>query len=93
LQEGRTPLHYAAALQGTTNGLNQLYSVLVESGADENVVDVVSFDITDQELAPWQDWLNTIFSKVTLRPFTGIIHKTSGIGRSRVESHRLYKRG
>ena len=42
LQEGRTPLHYAAALQGTTGGLNQLYSILAETGADENVVDVVS---------------------------------------------------
>ena len=43
LQEGRTPLHYAAALQGTTGGLNQLYGVLADSkGADENVVDVVS---------------------------------------------------
>ena len=42
LQEGRTPLHYAAALQGTTGGLNQLYTVLVDNGADENVVDVVS---------------------------------------------------
>ena len=41
-QEGRTPLHYAAALQGTTGGLNQLYSILAETGADENVVDVVS---------------------------------------------------
>ena len=43
LQEGRTPLHYAAALQGTTGGVNQLYSILAETGADENVVDVVSF--------------------------------------------------
>ena len=34
-------MHYAAALQGTTNGLNQLYNTLVEIGADENVVDVV----------------------------------------------------
>ena len=42
LQEGRTPLHYAAALQGTTGGVNQLYSILAETGADENVVDVVS---------------------------------------------------
>jgi hypothetical protein len=41
LQEGRTPLHYAAALQGTTSGLNQLFSVLVDGGADENVVDMV----------------------------------------------------
>ena len=41
LQEGRTSLHYAAALQGTTGGVNQLYNVLVENGADENVVDVV----------------------------------------------------
>ena len=40
-QEGRTPLHYAAALQGTTSGVNQLYSLLTEQGADENVVDVV----------------------------------------------------
>ncbi len=40
-QEGRTALHYAAALQGTTGGVNQLYSALVEVGADENVVDVV----------------------------------------------------
>ena len=36
-------MHYAAALQGTTGGLNQLYTVLSEGGADENVVDVVSF--------------------------------------------------
>ena len=41
LQEGRTPLHYAAALQGTTGGLNQLYNILTERAADENVVDVV----------------------------------------------------
>ena len=41
-QEGRTALHYAAALQGTTSGVNQLFSILVEAGADENVVDVVS---------------------------------------------------
>ena len=42
-QEGRTPLHYAAALQGTTGGVNRLYNRLVEgSKADENVVDVVS---------------------------------------------------
>ena len=34
-------MHYAAALQGTTNGLNNLYTILVENGADENVVDVV----------------------------------------------------
>ncbi len=41
--EGRTPLHYAAALQGTTNGSNRLYNVLVDiGGANENVVDVVS---------------------------------------------------
>ena len=40
-QEGRTPLHYAAALQGTTSGVNQLYNLLTEQGADENVVDVV----------------------------------------------------
>lgn len=44
LQEGRTPLHYAAALQGTTSGLNQLYQLLVDNGADENVVDVVSHE-------------------------------------------------
>lgn len=42
MQEGRTALHYAAALQGTTAGVNQLFSILVEAGADENVVDVVS---------------------------------------------------
>jgi hypothetical protein len=45
LQEGRTPLHYAAALQGTTGGLNQLYNILTEHGADENVVDVVRKNI------------------------------------------------
>lgn len=49
LQEGRTPLHYAAALQGTTSGLNQLYQLLVDNGADENVVDVVSHDYLGQE--------------------------------------------
>ncbi|TRY79118.1 hypothetical protein TCAL_09905 [Tigriopus californicus] len=38
--ENRTPLHYAAALQGTTGGVNQLYNILVDSGADENAVDV-----------------------------------------------------
>ena len=43
LQEGRTPLHYAAALQGTTSGLNKLYNLLVEAGSAEDVVDVVSF--------------------------------------------------
>ena len=41
VQEGRTPLHYAAALQGTTGGHNQLYSALVDAGASEDVVDVV----------------------------------------------------
>ena len=52
LQEGRTPLHYAAALQGTTGGLNQLYSVLADSkGADENVVDVVSTSFFKQVLS------------------------------------------
>ena len=35
-------MHYAAALQGTTGGLNQLYTLLTDSGADENVVDVVN---------------------------------------------------
>ena len=40
-QEGRTPLHYAAALQGTTGGHNNLYTLLVEAGASEDVVDVV----------------------------------------------------
>ena len=40
-QEGRTPLHYAAALQGTTGGHNTLYNLLVEAGASEDVVDVV----------------------------------------------------
>jgi hypothetical protein len=35
-------MHYAAALQGTTSGLNQLYQHLADLGADENVVDVVS---------------------------------------------------
>ena len=34
-------MHYAAARQGTTGGLNQLYTLLTDSGADENVVDVV----------------------------------------------------
>ena len=43
LQEGRTPLHYASALKGTTSGVNQLYDILVDNGADENVVDVVSY--------------------------------------------------
>ena len=41
--EGRTPLHYASALLGTTGGVNSLYGILVEAGADENVVDIVSF--------------------------------------------------
>jgi len=43
-------LHYAAALQGTTGGLNNLYNVLVEAGADENVVDVVSIYNFDLEI-------------------------------------------
>ena len=46
LQEGRTPLHYASALKGTTSGVNQLYDILVDNGADENVVDVVSYSRT-----------------------------------------------
>ena len=41
MQEGRTPLHYAAALQGTTGGHNQLYNQLVDAGSSEDVVDVV----------------------------------------------------
>ncbi|XP_023341613.1 ankyrin repeat-containing protein BDA1, partial [Eurytemora carolleeae] len=38
--EGRTPLHYASALKGTTQGVNKLFDFLVEAGADENVVDI-----------------------------------------------------
>ena len=34
-------MHYAAALQGTTGGHNNLYTLLVEAGASEDVVDVV----------------------------------------------------
>ena len=34
-------MHYAAALQGTTGGHNTLYTLLVEAGASEDVVDVV----------------------------------------------------
>ena len=44
-QEGRTPLHYAAALQGTTGGANRLFNLLLDSGADENIVDVVRPDV------------------------------------------------
>ncbi len=45
MQEGRTPLHYAAALQGTTGGHNQLYNQLVEAGSSEDVVDVVGSNV------------------------------------------------
>ena len=48
VQEGRTPLHYAAALQGTTGGHNQLYSALVDAGASEDVVDVVGHRLSFQ---------------------------------------------
>ena len=51
LQEGRTPLHYASALKGTTSGVNQLYDILVDNGADENVVDVVSYSNTVTEIS------------------------------------------
>ena len=40
-QEGRSPLHYADALQGTTGGVNQLQQYLVDHGADISVVDAV----------------------------------------------------
>ena len=50
VQEGRTPLHYAAALQGTTGGHNQLYSALVDAGASEDVVDVVGQRLSFQIL-------------------------------------------
>ena len=57
-QEGRTPLHYAAALQGTTGGHNNLYTLLVEAGASEDVVDVVG-----------QRFLNMISFKISMRGF------------------------
>ena len=34
-------MHYAAALQGTTNGANQMYNILVDADGDEHVVDMV----------------------------------------------------
>ena len=40
-QEGRSPLHYADALQGTTGGVNQLQQYLIDHGADITVVDAV----------------------------------------------------
>ena len=51
-------MHYAAALQGTTGGHNNLYTLLVEAGASEDVVDVVG-----------QRFLNMISFEIGMRGF------------------------
>ena len=72
LQEGRTPLHYAAALQGTTGGANRLFNLLMEAGADESIVDVVRCTTQDRlrimELATTVRFVNSCCFPMAARP-------------------------